>query len=58
MFGLKNVPDEVFDIMLPVKPRKEGIIYDTEINYIDIILNNCYDKKRGQNNERYYSISF
>ncbi|MDR2942898.1 MAG: alpha/beta hydrolase [Treponema sp.] len=39
MFGSKNVPDEVFDIMLPVKPRKKGVIYDTEINNIDMAVN-------------------
>jgi len=39
MFGSKNVPDKVFDIMLPVKPRKNGIIYDTEINNIDMAIN-------------------
>ena len=39
MFGSKNVPDEIFDIMLPVKPRKKGIIYDTEINNIDMAVN-------------------
>ena len=39
MFGSKNVPDEVFDNMLPVKPRKTGIIYDTEINNIDMAVN-------------------
>jgi esterase/lipase len=39
MFGSKNVPDEVFDIMLPVKPRRKGIIYDTEINNTDIAVN-------------------
>jgi len=39
MFGSKNVPNEVFDIMLPVKPRKNGIVYDTEINNIDMAIN-------------------
>jgi pimeloyl-ACP methyl ester carboxylesterase len=39
MFGSKNVPDEIFDIMLPVKPRKKGVIYDTEINNIDMAVN-------------------
>jgi pimeloyl-ACP methyl ester carboxylesterase len=39
MFGSKNVPDEVFDIMLPVKPRRNGIIYDSEINNIDMAVN-------------------
>jgi pimeloyl-ACP methyl ester carboxylesterase len=39
MFGSKNVPDEVLDIMLPVKPRRNGIIYDTEINNIDMAVN-------------------
>ena len=39
MFGSKNVPDKVFDIMLPVKPRRNGIIYDTEINNIDMAVN-------------------
>jgi pimeloyl-ACP methyl ester carboxylesterase len=39
MFGSKNVPDEVFDIMLPVKPRRNGIIYDTEINNMDMAVN-------------------
>jgi len=39
MFGSKNVSDEVFDIMLPVKPRRNGIIYDTEINNIDMAVN-------------------
>ena len=39
MFGSKNVPNEVFDIMLPVKPRRNGIIYDSEINNIDMAVN-------------------
>jgi len=39
MFGSKNVPDEVFDNMLPVKPRKNGIINDTEIINIDMAVN-------------------
>jgi len=39
MFGSKDVPDEVFDIMLPVKPRRNGIVYDTEINNIDMAVN-------------------
>jgi pimeloyl-ACP methyl ester carboxylesterase len=39
MFGSKNVPDEVFDNMLPVKPRKNGIINDTEITNIDMAVN-------------------
>jgi len=39
MFGSKKVPDSVFDIMLPVKPRKNGVIYDTEINNIDMAIN-------------------
>jgi pimeloyl-ACP methyl ester carboxylesterase len=39
MFGSKNVPDEVFDLMLPVKPRRNGIIYDTEINNMDMAVN-------------------
>jgi pimeloyl-ACP methyl ester carboxylesterase len=39
MFGSKNVSREVFDNMLPVKPRRNGIIYDTEINNIDMAVN-------------------
>jgi pimeloyl-ACP methyl ester carboxylesterase len=39
MFGSKNVPGEVFDNMLPVKPRKNGIINDTEITNIDMAVN-------------------
>jgi pimeloyl-ACP methyl ester carboxylesterase len=39
MFGSRNVPDEVFDNMLPVKPRKNGIINDTEITNIDMAVN-------------------
>ena len=39
MFGSKNVPKEVFDNMLPVKPRKYGIINDTEITNIDMAVN-------------------
>ena len=39
MFGSKNVPDEVFDIMLPVNLRRNGIIYDSEINNIDMAVN-------------------
>jgi pimeloyl-ACP methyl ester carboxylesterase len=39
MFGSKNVPNEVFDNMLPVKPRKKGIINDTEITNIDMAVN-------------------
>ena len=47
MFGSKNVPDEVFDNMLPVKPRRNGIIYDTEINNIDMAVN--FDDYRVEN---------
>ena len=39
MFGSKNVPDEVFNDMLPVKPRKNGIINDTEVTNIDMAVN-------------------
>jgi pimeloyl-ACP methyl ester carboxylesterase len=39
MFGSKNVPDEAFDNMLPVKPRRNGIITDTEIINIDMAIN-------------------
>ena len=39
MFGSKNVGDEVFDDLLPVKPRKQGIIADTEITNIDMAVN-------------------
>jgi pimeloyl-ACP methyl ester carboxylesterase len=39
MFGSKNVPDEVFDNLLPVKPRRKGIINDTEITNIDMAVN-------------------
>ena len=39
MFGSKNVPNEVFNNMLPVKPRKNGIINDTEITNIDMAVN-------------------
>ena len=39
MFGSKNVNEEVFSSLLPVKPRKKGIIYDSEINNIDMAVN-------------------
>ena len=39
MFGSKNVSDEVFDNMLPVKPRRNGIINDTQITNIDMAVN-------------------
>jgi pimeloyl-ACP methyl ester carboxylesterase len=39
MFGSKNVGDEVFDDLLPVKPRKQGIIADSEITNIDMAVN-------------------
>ena len=39
MFGSKNVPDKIFDIMLPVKARKNGIINDSEIINIDMAVN-------------------
>ena len=39
MFGSKNVPNKVFDNMLPAKPRKTGIIIDTEITNIDMAVN-------------------
>jgi pimeloyl-ACP methyl ester carboxylesterase len=39
MFGSKNVSDEVFDNMLPVKPRRNGIINDTEMTNIDMAVN-------------------
>ena len=39
MFGSKNVPNEVFDNMLPVKPRKNGILNDTEITNADMAVN-------------------
>ncbi|MDR1601090.1 MAG: alpha/beta hydrolase [Tannerella sp.] len=39
MFGSKNVGDEVFDGLLPVKPRKRGIIADSEITNIDMDIN-------------------
>ncbi len=39
MFGSKNVGDEVFDDLLPVTPRKQGIIADSEITNIDMSVN-------------------
>ena len=39
MFGTINVPNEVFDNMLPVKPRRQGIIADTKITNMDMAIN-------------------
>jgi len=39
MFGSKDVDEAVFDDLLPVKPRKEGIIYDSDTNNIDMAIN-------------------
>jgi pimeloyl-ACP methyl ester carboxylesterase len=39
MFGSKNILDEVFTNMLPVKPRKEGIITDSDITNTDMGIN-------------------
>jgi pimeloyl-ACP methyl ester carboxylesterase len=39
MFGSKNVSDDVFDNLLPVKPRREGIIVDSEITNMDMGIN-------------------
>jgi len=39
MFGSKNVPDEIFVNMLPVKLRRQGIIADTKITNMDIAVN-------------------
>ena len=39
MFGSKNVNDEVLNDLLPVKPRRKGIIADTEITNIDMAIN-------------------
>jgi pimeloyl-ACP methyl ester carboxylesterase len=39
MFGSKDVDEKVFSGLLPVKPRREGIINDSEINNIDMSVN-------------------
>ena len=39
MFGSKNIPNEIFENMLPVKPRRQGIITDTDITNIDMAVN-------------------
>jgi pimeloyl-ACP methyl ester carboxylesterase len=39
MFGSKNIGEEVFNGLLPVQPRREGIIHDSEINNIDMSVN-------------------
>jgi pimeloyl-ACP methyl ester carboxylesterase len=39
MFGSKNVSNEVFNNLLPVKPRRNGIINDGEITNVDMLIN-------------------
>jgi pimeloyl-ACP methyl ester carboxylesterase len=39
MFGSKNIGDEVFDGLLPVKPRRQGIIADSDLTNIDMAIN-------------------
>jgi pimeloyl-ACP methyl ester carboxylesterase len=39
MFGSKNVDEEIFNGLLPVKPRKQGIIADSEITNMDMAIN-------------------
>jgi pimeloyl-ACP methyl ester carboxylesterase len=39
MFGSKNVNDDVFNNLLPVKPRRNGIINDGNITNVDMLIN-------------------
>ena len=39
MFGSKDIGNDVFDDLLPVKPRRNGIITDSEITNIDMLIN-------------------
>ena len=39
MFGSKNVGSNILDNLLPVKPRRNGIINDGEITNVDMLVN-------------------
>jgi pimeloyl-ACP methyl ester carboxylesterase len=39
MFGSKNVGEDVFNGLLPVKPRRKGIINDSEVTNTDMLIN-------------------
>jgi len=39
MFGSKNMSDDVFNNLLPVKPRRNGIINDGNITNVDMLIN-------------------
>jgi pimeloyl-ACP methyl ester carboxylesterase len=39
MFGSKKIGNDVFDGLLPVKPRKNGIITDSEVTNTDMFIN-------------------
>jgi pimeloyl-ACP methyl ester carboxylesterase len=39
MFGSKNIDDNVFNSLFPIKPRKKGIINDSEVTNIDMLIN-------------------
>jgi pimeloyl-ACP methyl ester carboxylesterase len=39
MFGSKNINEDVFNGLLPVKPRRQGIIADSDVTNIDMLIN-------------------
>ena len=39
MFGSENISNEIFNNLLPVKPRRNGIINDGEITNADMLIN-------------------